>query len=338
LDFRNNYLFNTTILGLEEGGVDMVLIVGSNPRFEAPLLNSRIRKSYRNNLIDNIALIGEKDVDLLYDYDYLGDNVGVLSQILEGKHAVVEKLRAAKRPVVILGQQVLKQDTPSEVYNLTRRVCEKYGADLNVLHANASQVAAFDLGFRPSSERNVENNGEPSLLWLLGVDDPKLEVPDNCFVIYQGHNGDICANVADVVLPGAAYTEKQSTMVNMEGRVQQTMAAVTAPNMAREDWKIIRACSELANHTLPYDTLLGIRERMQQLAPHLVRYAAQSIESPSLRPPPADSKSSGSSKIVPKMKGLLDYYQTDAISRSSPTMAKCVSAIKKEYDKKGIKY
>jgi NADH dehydrogenase (ubiquinone) Fe-S protein 1 len=268
----------------------------------------------------------------------LGDDVSVLNEIASGKHKYVERIRQAKRPIIILGQQVLKGDEPSQVYNVVRTISEKYGVELNVLHANASQVAALDLGFKPSNELEIEK-GESSLLWLIGVDDAGLEVPDNCFVIYQGHNGDINANKADVVLPGAAFTEKQGIYANLEGRAQQTLAAITPPNMARTDWKIIRACSELVNHTLPYDTLIGVRERMHQLAPHLVVGHCQPLEKPSVRPPPSAAASGpANAKLLPKLKILMDYYQTDPVSRASPTMAKCVTAVQKEYARRGHKW
>ena len=344
LDFRSNYLFNTTIMDLEEGGVDLVLLVGSNPRYEAPLLNSRIRKCWRNNLIEDVGVIGENGINLLYDYDFLGETLSTLKQLGEGKHPFVEKIRKAKRPILILGQQILKGSENSEVYSVARQVAEKLGLELNILHANASQVAAFDLGFKPSSERVVDNKDDPSVLWLIGVDDASLTVPQNCLVVYQGHNGDVGASSADVVFPGAAFTEKQGTFVNMEGRVQQTLAAITPPVMARDDWKIIRACSELANYTLPYDNLIEIRERMRELAPHLVVGFAQQLEKPSLRPPrqaeSTTSTKSGktSAPLLPKLKLLQDYWQTDAISKSSPTMAKCVAAVAKEYERRGQKW
>lgn len=342
LDCRSNYLFNTTINDLEEGGVDLVLLVGSNPRYEAPLLNSRIRKCWRSNLIDDIGVIGENGLNLLYDYEFLGETASTLKQLGDGKHPFVDKIRKAKRPILILGQQVLKGSENSEVYSVAKQVSEKLGLEFNLLHTNASQVAAYDLGLKPSSERVVDNKDDPSVLWLIGVDDVNLSVPHNCLVVYQGHNGDVGASSADVVFPGAAFTEKQGTYVNMEGRVQQTLAAITAPMMARDDWKIIRACSELANHTLPYDNLIEVRERMRELAPHLVVGYAKPLEKSSTRPP-RKSESSGvtgksSALLHPKMKLLQDYWQTDSISKSSPTMAKCVAAVAKEYVRRGQKW
>ncbi|RWS27599.1 NADH-ubiquinone oxidoreductase subunit G-like protein [Leptotrombidium deliense] len=337
IDFRKNYLFNSTIAGLEDD-VDLLLLVGSNPRFEAPLLNARIRKAWRNNFINDIAVIGEKGLDLKYDYEHLGDSAQTLVDIISGKHKFAERLKKSKRTVVILGQQILQNGSETKAYDLVNSLCEKYGAEFNLLHANASQVAAFDLGFKPSSERKIDSADEQSLLWLFGVDDAKLEIPKNCYVIYQGHTGDVCANNADVVLPGCAFTEKQGTMVNMEGRVQQTMSAITPPNLAREDWKIVRACAEVSNNFIPYDTLLELRERMKQLAPHLVKHNSRTIEVATLNAPLKTSVSNeGSGPLLPRMKTLLDYWQTDAISRCSPTMSKCVVSVKKELEKRSIK-
>lgn len=343
IDFRGNYLFNSTIIDLEEGGVDLVLLVGTNPRYEAPLVNSRLRKAWRANLIDEIALIGPSDMNLLYDYKHLGDELSVLAKIADGSHPYCKRISEASRPILILGQSIVKSDKPSGLYKAAVAACNKLRMELNILHTGASTVAAFDLGLKPSNERIIENNGEPSVLWLMGVDDSDLKVPENCFVIYQGHTGDAGASQADLILPGAAYTEKQGIYVNMEGRAQQTLQAITPPSMARNDWKIIRAASEIANHTLPYDTLTEIRERISQVAPNIVIGHSKKLEKWSISPPKATDSSVSrsanmSAKLIPKIKFLSDFWLTDPISRSSPTMAKCVTAVKQEYTKRGIKW
>ena len=296
----------------------------------------------RNNLIDKVAVIGDKDSQLLYDFDWLGDDLKTLSALASGSHPFVEQIRKAKRPIVILGQQVLKGEDPNQganIYSTVQSLCERLGAELNILHSNASMVGALDLGFKPSCERVTDRKDEPSLLWLIGVDDPGLKVPGNCFVIYQGHTGDVGASSADVILPGAAFTEKQGTYVNTEGRVQQTLAAITPPSLARDDWKIVRAASELANHTLPYDNLVGVRNRLSELAPHLVVGQSRPLEAPALRPPPSSpSPARANVKLLPKLRILQDFWQTDPISRASPTMAKCVTAVTREYEKRGTKW
>lgn len=335
LDFRSNYLFNSTIAGLEFDDIDYLLIIGSNPRFEAPMVNTRIRKAWRNHNLDRIGVIGPKDMDLLYGYEHLGDSVGTIQSLLDGKHPAAKDLKAAKNPAIIFGQQ-LKSDsstsTPGSLYRLTRSLADKYKAKFNVLTGSASHNAAFDLGFKPTTERKVKESAEASLTWLIGVDDKNLPLSKNSLLVYQGHNGDIGAEMADLVLPGAAYTEKQGTYVNMEGRVQQTLAAISPTSMVREDWKIVRVVSELLDKTLPYDSLQELRERVRDLAPHLVRHSYLRIEPSTLVDPmrkTTDTKQGldAKMKLEPKLKEMVDYYQTDSVSRNSKTMAQCVDAL-----------
>lgn len=337
LDFRSNYLFNSTIAGLEFDDIDYLLLIGSNPRFEAPLVNARIRKAWRNHQLDRIAVIGPKNMDLLYGYEYLGDSVDVIQKILDGKHPTSKELQNAKNPAIIFGQQIVSQSTgaPGSLYRLTRSLADKYKARFNVLTASASHNAAFDLGFKPTTERRLSaESPEASITWLFGVDDKDLPLSQNGLVVYQGHSGDVGAELADLVLPGMAYTEKQGTYVNMEGRVQQTLAAVSPTSMAREDWKIIRALSELIDKTLPYDSLQELRERIRDLAPHLIQHSYLRLESNTLVDPRRKvgtnlEKVNSNAKLLPKLNDLVGYYQTDAISRNSKTMAKCVEALVK---------
>lgn len=143
----------------------------------------------------------------------------------------------------------------------------------NVLQRTASTVGAADIGVTSSVDDIIAS--KPKVLFLLGADDNKItrdQLPSDCVVIYQGHHGDTGATIADIILPGSAYTEKQGTYLNTEGRAQETLAAVTAPGMARDDWKILRALSEVVGHALPYDTLDDIRERIARIAPHLTNY------------------------------------------------------------------
>lgn len=334
LDFRTNYLFNSTIAGMEFDEIDYLLLIGTNPRFEAPMLNTRIRKAWRNHQLDQIAVIGSKNMDLLYGYEHLGDSVETIQKLLDGKHPAAKNLQNSKNPVIIFGQQLSSQSPgePGSLYRLVRSLADKYKAQFNVLTASASHNGALDLGFKPTSERKVvADNPEPSITWLFGVDDKNLPLAKNALVVYQGHNGDIGAESADIVLPGFAYTEKQGTYVNMEGRVQQTLTAIAPNSKAREDWKIVRALSELIGATLPYDSLVELRERTRDIAPHLVRHSYLRLESNTLIDPRRKEKVSaavnGKVKLEPKMKDMVDYYQTDAISRNSKTMAKCVDAL-----------
>jgi NADH dehydrogenase (ubiquinone) Fe-S protein 1 len=273
-DLRSSYLLNNKIAGAEEA--DFALLIGTNPRFEAPLLNSRLRKAYVHKELE-VALVGPQ-VDLTYEYNHLGDDPDVIAQIASGSHPVAAKLKAAKKPLIILGAGILERPDGAAILSAVQNLASSTSASedwkvLNVLHKVASQVAALDIGYTPGVDKIRENS--PKVLWLLGADEQaidKSDLPEDCFVIYQGHHGDHGATIADAILPGAAYTEKQATYVNTEGRAQQTLPAVSPPGQAREDWKIVRALSEIMGVPLPYDSLNDIRCRLHEVAPHLTRY------------------------------------------------------------------
>ncbi|XP_065338724.1 NADH-ubiquinone oxidoreductase 75 kDa subunit, mitochondrial [Cloeon dipterum] len=340
-DLRSNYLLNDKIAGIEEA--DLVLLVGSNPRYEAPLLNSRLRKGYLHHELD-IAVVGPK-IDLNYEYELLGDSGDVLKQLASGQHPFSKKLAAAKRPMLILGSEQLKREDGAAILSLCQQIAHSASSGapaewkvLNILQRVASQVAALDLGYTPGVAKIRAN--PPKVLFLLGADEgtiTRADLPKDAFIIYQGHHGDAGASIADAVLPGAAYTEKQATYVNTEGRAQETLVAVTAPGMAREDWKIIRALSEIVGARLPYDNLDEIRNRLEEVSPNLVRYGeaeganfvAQARELSKLV-----KGGVSSTPLDVRLKKLEDFFMTDSISRASPTMAKCVQAVIKQREAK----
>ncbi|KAK3588073.1 hypothetical protein CHS0354_012126 [Potamilus streckersoni] len=342
-DLRSNYLLNTKIMGVEEA--DLILLVGTNPRYEAPLFNARIRKCWIHNDLE-VALVGPK-MDLTYEYLHLGDLAEVLQQIANGKHPFSEKLGKAKHPMVVVGSTVLQRPDGGAIHKAVTTIAQNArvksgcGEDwrvLNVLHRVASQVAALDLGYKAGVEYIRQN--KPKVLYLLGADEGAItrdDLPIDCFVIYQGHHGDRGAQMADVIFPGAAYTEKDATYVNTEGRAQLTHVAVTAPVLAREDWKIIRALSEVAGAALPYEKLQEVRDRLADVSPNLTRYGdaedanyfKQSLELASLV-----KDNLTSTPIRPPQLNLKDFFMTNSISRASQTMAKCVHAVL-ESEKKG---
>ena len=339
INSRSNYLLNTGIAGVEDA--DFVLLIGANPRFDAPVFNSRLRKCWIHNELD-LALVGPK-VDLTYDYDHLGDSTEVLQQLADGTHPYSARLAAAKAPVVIVGSEALQRGDGGAVMRLTQQIADKLrtssgcGGDwavLNVLHRVASQVAALDLGYKSGVAE--ARNAKPKVLWLLGADSEALtrdDIPEDCFVIYQGHHGDAGAAIADCVLPGAAYTEKQGTYVNMEGRTQQTFPALAPPGEARVDWKIIRVISEVIDEKLPYDKLQELRARMAEVSPNLVRYGnveTANFFAQSLAMAQTVSAKLSTEPLDISKKVLEDFYQTDSVSRASPTMAKCVTAVKQQ--------
>ncbi|NXS79021.1 NDUS1 oxidoreductase, partial [Erpornis zantholeuca] len=335
-DLRSNYLLNTKIAGVEEA--DVLLLVGTNPRFEAPLFNARIRKSWLHNDLQ-VALVGSP-VNLTYTYEHLGESPQILKDIASGKHAFCKVLDHAKKPMVVVGSTALQRSDGAAIHAAVSTIAQNAraksgaGADwkvMNILHRVASQVAALDLGFKPGVEAIRKN--PPKVLYLLGADSgciTRQDLPKDCFIIYQGHHGDVGAPMADVILPGAAYTEKAATYVNTEGRAQQTRVAVTPPGMAREDWKIIRAVSELAGLTLPYENLDQIRKRLEEVSPNLVRYDdveeanyfTQANELAKLA-----KQQLLADPLVPPQLTIKDFYMTDSISRASQTMAKCVKAV-----------
>lgn len=336
---RSNYLLNTSIAGIEEA--DLAILVGTNPRYEAPLFNTRVRKAYVHNEL-RIALIGTK-VDLTYKYDHLGTDASALKKLQDGSHPFCRELKNYKKPVVVVGSASLQGPSGGALHSAVTTLaqslhkscgCEPDWKVMNVLHRVASQVAALDLGYQPGVSAIKEN--PPKLLFMLGADEgvvTRADLPTNSFVVYLGHHGDNGAEIADVVLPGAAYTEKSMTYVNTEGRAQMTQAALTPPGMAREDWKVLRALSEVAGITLPYDTVNEIRKRLNDVSPNLTHYdqveeanfsfqAAELARSVKASPPQGE--------IRPPQLTLKDFYMTDAISRASKTMAKCVKAAQQE--------
>ncbi|CAL8406913.1 unnamed protein product [Arctogadus glacialis] len=335
-DLRSNYLLNTRIAGIEES--DVLLLVGTNPRYEAPLFNARIRKSWLHNEL-RVALVG-REVDLSYTYDHLGEESDVLQQLASGTHPFCEVLASAKRPTVVVGSSALQRADGAAILAAVSALAQNARVSsgveegwkvLNVLHRVASQVAALDLGYKAGVDA-IRNN-PPKILFLLGADAgciTRADLPKDSLVIYQGHHGDVGAPMADIILPAAAYTEKNATYVNTEGRSQQTRIAVTAPGTAREDWQIIRALSELAGVALPYDTVDEVRSRLAEVSPNLTRYDdveganyfKQANELAS-----AVNQTLLAAPLVPPQLTAKDFYMTDSISRSSQTMAKCVKAI-----------
>ncbi|WPK23773.1 hypothetical protein PUMCH_001019 [Australozyma saopauloensis] len=335
VDVRSNYVFNSTIDGIEDA--DQILLVGTNPRHEAAVLNSRIRKVWlRSNL--EIAQVGQQ-FESTFEAENLGTSAKDLKKALSGAYG--KKLAGAKNPLIIVGSGVAESKDANAIYGIVADFASKnknFNSEswngVNLLHREASRAAALDVGFQNISDSKTA----PKFIYLLGADEVKgSDIPKDAFVVYQGHHGDAGASLADVILPGSAYTEKSATYVNTEGRTQTTRAATNAPGVAREDWKILRALSEYLGATLPYDELYAVRERMAEIAPHLVRYdviepTSELVASLGLK----DIISRhGAAKIAgDALKNPIDnFYFTDVISRSSPTMAKCVSSFGAKIDK-----
>jgi NADH-quinone oxidoreductase subunit G len=325
---RDYYLFNTTIAGIEQA--DAILLIGTNPRHEAPILNARIRKRWLMNRLP-VGVIGSA-TDLTYPSTILGDGAAALDGLADGSHDFAKVLAKAERPMIVIGEAALAGADGAALLAAAWSLAGKVGglgADwhgFNVLHRAAARVGALDLGFLPGEggqDWQGMVRGGVDLLWLLGADEfDAAQISPETFVIYQGHHGDRGAARADVVLPGAAYTEKSGTYVNMEGRVQRTALAVFPPGEAKEDWRILRAFSAVIGKTLPYDTLEALRTRLVEVNPvfgtigSFRRMATGDAGGPT-------APAAGGMRTEHFAPAITDYYQTDPISRASPTMRVC---------------
>ncbi len=328
---RDFYTFNTTIAGIEEA--DALLLIGTNPRHEAPLINARIRKRW-------LALGGRMKVfaaapraELTYGVTWLDNTPRALAVLGDDSDDVGRALRGAKRPMLIVGQAALARPDGAAILAAAWQIAAASGMltpewhGFNVLHTAASRVGALDLRFLPGprgKDCSAMLGGGVDVLWLLGADEfDTARIGRDKFVIYQGHHGDRGAARADVILPGAAYTEKNGTYVNTEGRVQRGFFATYPPGQAREDWKIIRAFSERIGRRLPYDTIEAVRARMEQLNPVFARLdVSPRFGASDLTAPKGDPGAFGDAPFRPLFES---YYQTDPISRASPTMTECAS-------------
>jgi NADH-quinone oxidoreductase subunit G len=327
---RASYLFNSTIAGIEEA--DALLVIGSNPRKEAPVLNARIRKRYLEGGF-KAAVVGPK-ADLTFKHEWLGASASVLADIASGKHPFFEVLKNAKKPAIILGQGALARQDGAAILALAKKIADAAGLvrdgwnGFNVLHTAAARVGGLDLGFVPAvGGRDVAGildgaaKGDVSAVFLIGADEIDTAKLGTAFVVYLGSHGDAGAHRADVVLPGAAYTEKSATYVNTEGRVQRTRLAVFAPGEAKEDWRVVRALSDVLGKALPYDTPKQVRERLAAVNPV---FATTDVVAPAAWG--AAFGAEGALSDAPLASAIDNYYMTDPISRASKTMAECTAA------------
>jgi NADH-quinone oxidoreductase subunit G len=322
---RASYIFNPTIAGIDQA--DALLIVGSNPRKEAAVLNARIRKRWRSGQL-KIGVIGAK-ADFTYAHDYLGAGMDSLTELAAGKHAFAEVLKGARNPMVLVGAGVAARHDGAAVLARAAKLALDFGAvkdgwnGFAVLHDTASRVGALDIGFAPAagglSAAQMTTFGTLDVLFLLGADE--VEVPDGTFVVYIGTHGDQGAHRADVILPGAAYTEKSGIYVNTEGRVQMASRAAFPPGDAREDWAIIRALSELLGRKLPYDSLGALRQALFKAVPHLMR--VDQIEPGNAADLRTLAGKRGKIDKTPFKTTVDDYYLTNPIARASAVMAEC---------------
>ncbi|MFZ3179102.1 MAG: NADH-quinone oxidoreductase subunit NuoG, partial [Methylocystis silviterrae] len=315
---RASYLFNATVAGIEQAGA--ALIIGANPRKEAPVLNARLRKRWLRGDF-KISLVGER-ADLTYDYDYLGAGPESLLQF-------IRSAKPAEKLLVIVGQGALSRDDGEAALTLAAQAAQKLGGlgdgwnGFSVLHTAAARVGALDLGFAPGAggldARAMAKAGALDLIFNLGADEIAIE--PGAFVVYIGTHGDRGAHRADVILPGAAYTEKSGLYVNTEGRVQRAFRVVFPPGEAREDWAVLRALSGAIGNPLPFDSLAALRRLLIESHPHFAELdeiaPGESAQVVALANHPAVAMKDSFAPAIQ------NFYFTNPIARASAIMAEC---------------
>ena len=315
---RASYLFNATVAGIEQAGA--ALIIGANPRKEAPVLNARLRKRWLRGDF-KISLVGER-ADLTYDYDYLGAGPESLLQF-------IRSAKPAEKLLVIVGQGALARDDGEAALTLAAQAAQRLGGlgdgwnGFSVLHTAAARVGALDLGFTPGAggldARAMAKAGALDLIFNLGADEIAIE--PGAFVVYIGTHGDRGAHRADVILPGAAYTEKSGLYVNTEGRVQRAFRVVFPPGEAREDWAVLRALSGALGAPLPFDSLAALRRLLVESHPHFAELdeiaPGDHAQVVALANHPAVAMKDSFAPAIQ------NFYFTNPIARASAVMAEC---------------
>ncbi len=328
---RSSYIFNSGISNIEN--CDSILLVGTNPRWEASILNARIRKQYLNNDIP-IALIGNKK-NLTYDYEYLGNSLKILENLYNDKINFSEKLKKSKKPMIIIGLSAISRKDGEAVLSLCRKIALKYNIvqddwnGFNILNTNISKVGALDIGFynnkfSNNTFRKIEEicSQKKSITFLLAVDEINTDILKESFVIYVGHHGDIGAQRADIILPSPAYTEKNSTFVNLEGRVMKSQKCHQPLGESKEEWKIFRKLSDKLSFNMPFNNIYELRQEMSKINP--IFNQLNILHNNEFK----DFGKSGEILDEPILDLIKNFYMTDAISRASKTMSECSIKLK----------
>ena len=314
---RMNYIFNSSINGIEKS--DFILLVGTNPRLEATMLNARIRKAYVKNKI-KIYSIGDPG-DLTYPYEYIGSKTSIIKDIISGEHEISNKIKKSKKPIIIIGESALRGKAGKYIFeslksflNNNNFINEKWNS-LNVLNQQASRVGALDLGIFSINEKENFNffdkidNDEYKFIYLLGADNFNFEKKDK-FIVYQGSHGDKGAEIADIILPGAAYTEKDGLFINLEGRIQHAFKASFPPGNSREDWIILKDIANMMKKPLGFSNSNQLKNLIKSY-----------INSQAVNSKKVDKEISFLEENISI--NPIDYYYTNPIARSSKVMNEC---------------
>ena len=314
---RINYIFNSSIKGIEDS--DLILLVGTNPRLEATILNARIRKAYVKNKL-KIYSIGDAG-DLTYPYKIIGSNTSIIKEIVLGVHEISNKIKNAKKPIIIIGDSALYGRSGKYVFETLKKflsdnnlITKDWNA-LNILTQQASRVGAIDFGMYSISEKenflffDKLDNDEFKFIYLLGADNINFN-KKNKFVVYQGSHGDKGAEIADIILPGAAYTEKNGLFVNLEGKLQSAYKASYPPGDAREDWIIFKNLASVMKKNLGFNNVNQLRESITKHIQSKINNDIKKIKEVDF------TEENISIKPV-------DYYYSNSIARSSKVMNEC---------------
>jgi len=319
---RENYLFNSSINGIEEA--DFILLIGSNPRYEATILNARIRKSYLQNKTKIISLSNVGD--LTYPYESLNGDIKNIRDITEDKHKISRLIKEAKKPLIIFGQSALRLDSAKYIFESVKSFLNKNNKinnewnSLNIISENASTVGSFDLGIYKTEDgsnevlKDLENN-KFEIVYLLGQDSLKFN-KQNEFIIYQGSHGDKGAEMADIILPGAAYTEQNGYFTNLEGKLQKAYKASYPPEEAKEDWLIINELAEAMNHR----KLFNDKEELDSSLINQIKLYTEKNNSKKF----LDITGLNFINEILKINNE-NYYYSNVIARASKTMLECKS-------------
>ena len=307
-----NYLFNSKIENVED--CDFILLVGTNPRLEATIVNSKIRKAVKKGC--KVYSIGNPG-ELHYKYKVLGDNISILNDLINGNISESNEINSSKKPIIIIGESALKSDTAQDVLNLSKKLLKKLNKidGLNILHQSASNVGSLKLGLQSEDLKKVYSS---EVLYLLNADEVEIKKSDSQFIIYQGTHGGENSDIADIILPSAAYSEKDGTYINLEGRSQRAFKASYPPGLAKEDWEIFDLISLSFGNTNTFKSLDDLREKLFDTHPTLSNYDIV----PELNLSAIKFEEAVSQDIKINI-DTIDYYQTNIVARNSETMKQC---------------
>jgi NADH-quinone oxidoreductase subunit G len=316
---RENYLFNSTINGIEES--DLIFLIGTNPRYEATILNARIRKAYLNN---NTKIISLNDLgDLTYPYESLDAKTKTLKDIFDGNHEISKKIISADKPMIVIGESLLNLGSSKYFFNsiknfLTQnqKISEEWNS-FNILSCDASTVGSYDLGIINESNNLLEDlhNHKFDIVYLMGQDNLNFNKKDE-FIIYQGSHGDKGAEIADIILPGSAYTEQDGYFTNLEGKIQKAYKASYPPGDAKEDWQIINELAELMNNRKLFND-------KEELESSMLNYLNLQKEKQINEEDKSNQIEDNEFKDEVLKVNVKDYYFSNVVARSSKTMIEC---------------